>query len=57
MLKKIEGVLAGEFLKINGAPDGRCRFMSKDKYFLVLCYFKNGQKLKGPQLTYDREKD
>ena len=44
--------MSGEFLKENGAPDGRCRFIAKDKSVCVLCYFKDGRKLKGPQLKY-----
>jgi hypothetical protein len=53
VLKEIEGTLAGEVLKINGAPDGRCHFLADNDQLTVLCYFKNGQKLKGPQLTHD----
>ena len=48
----IEGQLAGEFLKSNGAPDGRCCFRANDNSFVVLCYFKDGRKLKGPHLKY-----
>ena len=44
--------MSGEFLKENGAPDGRCHFKAKDKSVFVLCYFKDGRKLKGPQLKY-----
>ena len=38
-------------------PDGRCCFISKDVKLFILCYFKDGKKLKGPQLKIDRSKD
>ena len=44
----IEGKLSGEFLRENNQPDGRCHFRSNDGNLILLCYFSNGQKLKGP---------
>ena len=49
--------MSGEFLKINNEPDGRCHFRSNDFDLVILCYFKDGKKLKGPQLMFDRSKD
>ena len=46
----------GEFLKTSDAPDGRCYFVANDKTLFILCYFKDGKKLKGPQLKFDRSK-
>ena len=46
-------MLAGEFLKTSGEPDGRCYFIAPHE-LVVLCYFKDGRKLKGPQLKYDQ---
>ena len=50
--EEIKGVLAGEFLQSNGAPDGRCRFRADDDSLVVLCFFTNGRKSKGPQLKW-----
>ena len=50
--RSIEGTLSGEFLKGNDAPDGRCCFRANDNSFVVLCYFKDGRKLKGPHLKF-----
>ena len=52
MNKDVKGELSGEFLKINGAPDGRCHFIANCKSFVLLCYFKDGHKMRGPQLKY-----
>ena len=56
MTREVEGFLTGEFLKINGAPDGRCRFAAKDNSLVFLCFFKNGRKLKGPQVKFEPKK-
>ena len=48
--------MSGEFLKINNVPDGRCRFRTNDDKLVILCYFKDGKKLKGPQLKIDLSK-
>ena len=53
----IEGVLSGEFLRTTGLPDSRCRFKANDESLFLLCYFKQGRKLKGPQIKYIREKE
>ena len=45
--------MSGEFLKINNVPDGRCCFKSAGKKLFILCYFKDGKKLKGPQLKFE----
>ncbi len=47
--------MSGEFLKINNAPDGRCCFKAADEKLVIFCYFKDGKKLKGPQLKFDRK--
>ena len=44
------GELFGEFFKTIDLPDGRARFLSEDKSTAILCYFKNGELQKGPQL-------
>ena len=49
----VVGKLAGEICKATGSFDGRARFISDDKNIEILCYFKSGQKLKGPQLRVD----
>ena len=49
----VVGKLAGELCKANGSFDGRVRFKSDDNKIEILCYFKSGQKLKGPQLRFD----
>jgi len=36
------GILSGEFLIDQKIPDGRCRFLSRDRNSVVLCYFKKG---------------
>ena len=46
----------GEFLRINNAPDGRCFFRTENNKLRILCYFKDGKKLKGPQLKIDKGK-
>ena len=53
-MQGIEGKLCGEFLRENGKPDGRCLFRSNDKNLRLLCYFNNGQLLKGPKLLIDK---
>ena len=50
---QIKGYLHGEFLKTNDAPDGRCYFVANDKTLFILCYYKDGKKLKGPQLKFE----
>ena len=52
-LNDMDGKLCGEFIKDTEAPDGRCRFIRKDKSITVLCYFLNGEMLKGPWLFSD----
>ena len=48
------GKLAGELCTATGSFDGRARFISDDDKTVILCYFKSGQKQKGPQLRVDR---
>ena len=51
------GKLSGEFLKGTETPNGRCRFITKDGNITVLCYFVNGEMLKGPWLFCDYKND
>ena len=44
------GELFGEFFKTIDLPEGRAKFLSNDKSTAILCYFKNGELQKGPQL-------
>jgi len=48
--------LYGEFLKTNSVPDGRCFFKTTDPEVIILCFFKEGRKLRGPQLIFDQNR-
>ena len=49
----VKGDLCGEFRINDIEPDGRFRFLSRDRNIRVLCYFKNGVLQKGPRLYCD----
>ena len=55
-LYDMDGRLCGEFNKSTDKPDGRCRFLTKDRNITVLCLFIDGVMLKGPSLFYDFKK-
>ena len=55
MTRSIKGHLAGEYAINELKADGRCRFVSEDGKTLVLCYYREGRKQKGPFLQYENE--
>ena len=48
--RSIKGNLAGEYSINELEADGRCRFVSEDGKTLLLCYYREGRRQKGPFL-------